>query len=127
GTLRRPPKRPRWSTIRPTAYAQHETDNRGQGQTEIDLSDDSDEYQNSWGSDEAESDTEPDPEEIDIADSTASRQIPGSQGMRKQLNSGATTVWISTRSGSQLARPARRTSAHHGRIIRGTPYSSSAC
>ena len=75
GALRRPPKRPRRSTIRPTAYAQHETDHRGQGQTEIDLSDDSDEYQNSRGSDEAESDAEPDPKEIDIADSTASRGI----------------------------------------------------
>src|SRR5437879_6742420 len=127
GALRRPPKRPRRSTIRPTAYAQHETDLRGQGQTEIDLSDDSDEYQNSRASDEAESDTEPDPEEIDIVDSTASRRIPGSQAMRKQQNNGATKVRISTSSGSQLPGPAWRTSAHHGRIIRGTPYSSSAC
>src|SRR5205807_2636840 len=127
GALRRPPKCPRWSTIRPRAYTQHETDNRGQGQTEIDLSDDSDEYQNSRGSDEAESDTEPDPEEIDIADSTALRRIPGSQAMRKQRNNGATAVRISTSSGSQLAGPAWRTSAHHGRIICGMPYSSSAC
>ena len=66
------------------AYAQYKTDHRGQGQTEIDLSDDSDEYQNSRGSDEAESDTEPDPEEIDIADSTASPRIPGSQAICKQ-------------------------------------------
>src|SRR5207302_8410738 len=96
--------------IRRTAYAPHKTCRRGQGQTEIDLSDDSDEYQNSRASDEAESDTEPDPEEIDIVDSTASRRIPGSQAMRKQQNNGTTTLRISTSSGSQLAGPARRTS-----------------
>src|SRR5437588_5826399 len=49
GGLRRPPKCTRRSTIQLTAYAQHETNHRGQGQTEIDLSDNSDEYQNSQG------------------------------------------------------------------------------
>ena len=125
GALRKPPKRLRRTATQATAYTEPVTEPEGQGHMEIDHSSDDSgqEYQNSRGSDETESDTEPDPEDIDVEDATASRQILGSQVANRRRSNCATTVRISTGSGSQLAGPARRTPAPRGRIVRSRVYS----
>lgn len=123
--LSRPPKRLRKNTIQTPAYTEPVAEPEGQQDTEtVHLSDgSSDEYQNSAGSDEAESDPELDPEDIDILDSTASRRTDGSQVANRDRNSRMTTVRISTSSASLAASPAPRTPAARRRIHRGRTYS----
>lgn len=123
--LGRPPKRLRKNTIQTPAYTDIVAEPDGQPDTEtVHLSDgSSDEYQNSAGSDEAESDPQLDPEDIDIVDSTSSRRTDGSQAANRDRNSRTTTVRISTGSASLTANPAPRTPAAHGRIYHGRVYS----
>jgi len=72
GALERPPKPPRRRTIQSTTYTDIETEPDAQVPTEtVCLSDDSsDEYEDSRGSDQTESDTERDAEDDDIPDAT---------------------------------------------------------
>jgi hypothetical protein len=127
GGLERPPKRPRRRTIQSTTYTDIETQPDAQAPTEtVHLSDDSsDEYEDSRGSDQTESDTEPDAEDNNIPDAT------GGGGLRhrsrtadRQTNNRVSTVRVSTTSGSQEAAIVRRTPAARGRIMRGSAYTT---
>jgi len=94
GALERPPKRPRRMTIQSTMYTDIETEPDGLVPTEtVRLSDDdSDEYEDSRGSDQSESDTEPDTEDNDIPDATGAGLRHRSRTADKQTNNRVSTV-----------------------------------
>ncbi|PUU76873.1 hypothetical protein B9Z19DRAFT_1066302 [Tuber borchii] len=93
GALERPAKHARRRTIQSTTYADIEMEHDAQAPTEtVRLSDESsDEYQNSRGSDQTESDTEPDAEDNDIPEATGA-------GLRhrSQIVDGQTNIRVST-------------------------------
>jgi len=87
------------------------------------LSDDTiDEYEDSRGSDQTESDTEPDAEDDDITDATGAGLRHWSRTADKQTNNRVSTVRVSTTSGSQEAALVRRTPAARGGITPGRAY-----
>ena len=87
------------------------------------LSDDSsDRYQDSHGSDQSKSDTEPDMEANDILDATGAglrHQSPTADG---QTNNGVSTVRVLITSGSQEATLVGRTPAARGRVVASSGY-----
>lgn len=126
--LSRPAKRPRRSTLQTTAYTEPEAEPDAQRELEtVRLSDDSsEEYQNSRRSDETETDTEPDVEDNDIPDGTASEPRRRSRTVDRRANNRVSTVRVSTTSGSQEAAPVGSNPAARRRIIRGSAYTAPA-
>jgi len=124
GALKRPPKPPRTRTIQSTTYTDIETEPDAQVPMEtVRLSDDSsDEYEDSRGSDQTESDTEPGGEDDDIPDATGAGLRHLSRTANKQTKNWVSTVRISTTSGSQEAALVRRTPAARGSITPGRAY-----
>jgi len=78
--------------------------------------DSSDEYEDSRGSVQNASDTEPDKEDDHIPDATGAGLRHRSRTADKQTNNQVSTVRVSTTSGSQEAALFRRTPAARGRI-----------
>ncbi|PUU73293.1 hypothetical protein B9Z19DRAFT_1069116 [Tuber borchii] len=122
--LERPAKCAQRRTIQSTTYADIETEHDAKAPTEtVQLSDEcSDEYQNSRGSDQTESDTEPDAEDNDIPEGTGVELRYPSQTVDGQTNNRVSTVRVSTTSGSQEAALVRRTPAARGHIMPGRAY-----
>ena len=118
GALEKPPKRPQRRTIQSTTYTNIKTEPDAQVPTEtVCLCDDSsDEYEDSRGSDQTESDTEPDAENHDIPDASGAGLRHLSRTADKQTNNRVSTVLVSTTCGSQEAALVRRTPAARGRI-----------
>ncbi|PUU82970.1 hypothetical protein B9Z19DRAFT_1119931 [Tuber borchii] len=111
--LERPAKRSQRRTIESTTYAAIEMEHDAQAPTEtLRLSDESsDEHQNSRGSDQTESDTEPDAEDNDIPEATGVGLHYRSQTVDGQTNNLVSTVRVLTTSGSQEAALLSRTPA----------------
>jgi len=88
GALERPPNRPRRRTIQSTTYTDIETEPDPQVPTgTVHLSDDSsDECKDSRGSDQTESDPEPDAEDDDIPDATGAGPCHRSRTADEQTN-----------------------------------------
>ncbi|PUU80498.1 hypothetical protein B9Z19DRAFT_1123494 [Tuber borchii] len=124
GALERPAKPARRRTIQSTKYADIETEHDEQASTEIvRLSDNSiDKYQNCRGSDQTESDTEPDAEDNDIPEATGAGLRHRSQTVDGHINNRVLTARVSTTSGSQEAALVRRTPAALGCIMPGRAY-----
>jgi len=116
GALERPPKHPRRRTIQSTTYTDIETELDPQVPTEtVCLSNDSnDEYEDTRGSDQTESDTEPYVEDDDIPDATGAGLRHRSQTADEQTNNRVSNVRVSTTSRSQEAALVRRTPAARG-------------
>ena len=81
----------------------------------------SDEYEDSWGSDQTELDTKPDPEENDILDATGAGRRHQSR-TAEQTNNQVSTVRVSITSGLQETTLVRVTPAARGRIMPGRAY-----
>jgi len=124
--LERPPKGPQRRTIQSRTYTDIETEPDAQVPTEtVRLSDDSsDEYEDSRGSDQTESDTEPDPEDDDMLDATGAGLRHRSRTADEQTNNRVSIVRVSSTSRSQEAALVRRTAAARGRITRGRAFTS---
>jgi len=124
GDLERLPKHPRTRKIQSTTYTYIETEPDAQVPTQtVRLSDDSsDEYQDSRGSDQTKSDTEPDAKDNDIPGATRAGLGHRLGTADKQKNNQVSTVGVSTTSGSQEAALVRRTLAGRGRITPGRAY-----
>jgi len=119
--LQRLPKRPGRKMIQSTTHTDIATEPDAQVPTEtVHLSDDSsDENKDSGGSDQTESDTEPDAEDNDIPDATGAGLRHRSRTADKQTNNWVSTVGVSTTSGSQGVGFVRRTAAARERITPG--------
>ena len=105
-------------------YTDIQTEPDASVQTEtVCLSDDSsDEYKDSRGSDQTESDTEPEAEDDDIPDATGAVLRQWSRTADKQTNDRVSTVRVLTTSGSQEAALVRQTPAAGGPITPGRAY-----
>ena len=89
----------------------------------VHLSDNSrDEYVDSRGSDQTESDTQPDQEDDHIPDTTGAGLRHRSRTADKQTNNWVSTVRVSTTSGSQEATLLRQTPATRGHRTPGRAY-----
>jgi len=124
GGLERRPKCPRRRTILSTTYTDFEPEPDAQVPTEtVRLSDDScDEYDDSGGSDEIESDTEADTEDNDIPDATEAGLPHRSRPATEQTNNLVSTVRVSITSGLQETTLVRVTPSARGRITPGRAY-----
>jgi len=124
GALERSPKRPRRWTIKSTTYTNIETEPDAQvpGETSRLGDDSSEKYEDSRGSDQTESDTEPDAEDDHIPDATGAGLRHGSRIADKQTNNRVSTVQVSTASGSREAALLRRTPAARGLITPARVY-----
>jgi len=124
GALERPRKRPRSGTIQSTTYTDIETEPDTQVPTErVGLrQESSDEYEDSRGSDQTESDTEPEAEDDDIPDATRVGLHHRSRTADKQTNNRVTTVRVSTTSGSEDGARVRQKLVARGRITPGRAY-----